>query len=203
MTDNIEMKFARAVNAVHAVTKDSDVNLGAKIGTISYASIGTVLTHVKRALHAEGLALLQPVGYITSDGNLPVMTINTQIIDTANGAKIEFDGPGFPVKGDPQAAGGAMTYFRRYSLVSLFGLIVEDDDGTQATQMERNPQERTNAELQIRQLVGAMDTDKQKLFMTDFVEKYGKLIDLDSNRHGEALGWSKNWVQAMEEETDG
>ena len=37
------------------------------------------------------------------------------------------------VKQDPQAAGSAITYARRYSLQSIAGIPSEDDDGNQAT----------------------------------------------------------------------
>ena len=34
---------------------------------------------------------------------------------------------------DPQKIGGAITYYRRYALVSLLGLQAEDDDGNTAS----------------------------------------------------------------------
>jgi hypothetical protein len=37
-------------------------------------------------------------------------------------------------KSDMQQLGGSLTYARRYALVSLFGLAVEDDDGEQASE---------------------------------------------------------------------
>ena len=37
-------------------------------------------------------------------------------------------------KGDMQQLGGSITYARRYALVSLFGLAVEDDDGNEASE---------------------------------------------------------------------
>jgi hypothetical protein len=38
------------------------------------------------------------------------------------------------VKQDPQAAGSALTYARRYALQSIAGIPSEDDDGNQASQ---------------------------------------------------------------------
>lgn len=192
----IHIKIARATNAMHSVSKDASANLGDKIGDVKYATIGAVLNTVKGALQAEGLALLQSVGYVVSDTNLPVMTINTFIIDTETGQSVEFTGPGFPVKGDSQAAGGAMTYYRRYTLVTLFGLIVDDDDAVQATRIDRNPTGRTEAEVEIRRLISDMADDVRKDFIADFKTTFGVgLSDLDSNRHGEALGYTKHWLE--------
>lgn len=191
----LRKKLARATNAVHAVTKDSAANMGDKIGTINYASIGTVLTHIKAALQGEGLALNQPFGYVPVDGGLPIMTVDTLITDTATGHFIGFQGPGFPVKADPQAAAGGITYFRRYALVSLFGLIVEDDDGQQATRIERQPTNRTDDEAEMRVIIGNMDADIRAAFIADFKDQFGSgLADLDTNRHIEALSYTKNWI---------
>ena len=41
------------------------------------------------------------------------------------------------VKQDPQAAGSAITYARRYSLQSIAGIPSEDDDGQQASKPEK------------------------------------------------------------------
>ena len=42
---------------------------------------------------------------------------------------------------DPQKLGGAITYYRRYTLQSLLGLQAEDDDGNTASgrQVESQP----------------------------------------------------------------
>ena len=37
-----------------------------------------------------------------------------------------------PVKNDPQAVGSAITYMRRYALMSLLGLVADDDDDANA-----------------------------------------------------------------------
>ena len=197
MTDDeifaIRKKLARATNAMHRVSKDATADMGDKIGEVKYASIGAVLTTVKAALQAEDLAITQPFGYVPIDGQI-VMTIDTIITDTVSGGYIMFQGPGFPVKGDPQAAGGAITYFRRYALVTLFGLSVEDDDGALATRAERTPQNRTQAETEIRQLIAAMSDEDRGKFAEDFKAEFNStLTNLPESRHGDALGFAKWW----------
>ena len=50
------------------------------------------------------------------------------------------------VKQDPQAAGSAITYAKRYALQSIAGIPSEDDDGNTATQgvQKSNQQQNTN-----------------------------------------------------------
>ena len=47
------------------------------------------------------------------------------------------------VKQDPQAAGSAITYARRYSLQSIAGIPSEDDDGNQASK----PAKKSNVDI--------------------------------------------------------
>ncbi len=190
----LRKKLARVTNAVHSVGKNASADMGDKIGAVAYANIGAVLTAIKSELQAEGLSLMQPFGFVTVDGGLPVMTIDTIITDTATGHFLVFQGPGFPVKGDPQAAGGAITYFRRYSLVTLFGLVVEDDDASQATHIERNPNRRTPAEGEIRDWLSTITVEDTKLFAADFKDEFGTtLSNLPTGRHGDALTFMKFW----------
>lgn len=50
-----------------------------------------------------------------------------------------------PVKSDPQAAGSAITYAKRYALSAIFGITSdEDDDGNEATQPQQRTQPQRN-----------------------------------------------------------
>lgn len=53
-------------------------------------------------------------------------------------------------KKDPQGFGSALTYCRRYALMTAFGLAAEDDDGHAATQAVRN-QRRDEPRNEVRQ----------------------------------------------------
>lgn len=201
MTDEADIarvrkKLARATNAMHKVAKNDKANLGEKIGDVSFANIEAVLTTVKEALQEENLAVSQPFT-IVHNQNQSIMTVDTMITCEDTGQYLLFQGPGFPVKGAPQEAGGAITYFRRYGLVSFFGLIVDDDDGTQATRSERTPQARTEAETAIRSWLANQPDDQKAQFAADFKEAFGGLTlsALPPNKHGEALSFQKFWYQ--------
>jgi hypothetical protein len=86
-----------------------------------YASLESVLTAIKPVLAKHGLAVLQmPL----EDGKL-----RNVVIHEAGGRFVWTSR--VPSKGDrPHDIGSALTYARRYSLVSLFGIVGDpDDDG--------------------------------------------------------------------------
>ncbi|QIL40994.1 hypothetical protein G7074_18010 [Pedobacter sp. HDW13] len=95
-----------------------------------YADINQLIELTDPLLREQGLMCLQPV----LDGNLV-----TQIIDVKSGNMIT-SSLEIPKILDPQKIGGAITYFRRYTLKSLLNLQEEDDDGNKASGREKEPQ---------------------------------------------------------------
>jgi hypothetical protein len=88
----------------------------------SYADLNAVLDACEQILLDNGLMILQPV----NDD-----VVITQIIDVDSGEKIE-SFMRLPALTNPQQLGSAISYYRRYSLVSLLTLAATDDDGAEA-----------------------------------------------------------------------
>lgn len=88
----------------------------------SYADLNAVLDACEQILLDNGLMILQPV----NDD-----VVITQIIDVDSGEKIE-SFMRLPALTNPQQLGSAISYYRRYSLVSLLTLASTDDDGAEA-----------------------------------------------------------------------
>jgi hypothetical protein len=112
-------KIANVKKIVGAIKKDG-VNPYLKN---RYATLNNVITALESALEEQGLLVLpQPV----AEG------LNTRIIDRASGARLSSF---VPYKGDldMQKLGSAITYARRYSLITIFNLECEDDDGNGAS----------------------------------------------------------------------
>jgi hypothetical protein len=106
----------------------------------------------------------------------------------------------FPVKGEPQALGSALTYLRRYALTTLFALNVEDDDGAQAQRAAVAPTHRTPAEGEIREMMTGLTADGLADFAADFKEEFGSTLSaLPESRHGEALKFTKFWFSNPKE----
>jgi len=94
-----------------------------------YAPLHEVVALVTPLLAKHRLAVLQPMS-VLPDGTPALKTILLH----ESGEKIEELTPLFLVKNDPQAHGSAVTYARRYGLMSITGMVAdEDDDGHRAT----------------------------------------------------------------------
>ena len=89
----------------------------------NYADINSIIDTVEPILLDHGLILIQP---IIDD------KVYTIIVDIETGYKIE-SYLKLPLITDAQKLGGAITYFRRYTLVSLLSLQAVDDDGHEAS----------------------------------------------------------------------
>lgn len=101
-----------------------------------YFDINQVLSEVKPILNKLGLVVLQPL--TTVDGKPALKTIIrdeslTLSADLINETIV------IPENPDPQKMGSAITYFRRYALVSALGLEgEEDDDGNSSSGNQSN-----------------------------------------------------------------
>jgi len=104
------------------VVKESTAQVGAG-RTYSYATLHAVLAAVQPALIANGLLLWQAVDAESS-------CLITRLSHTS-GQWVEAT---YPLAMDqaPQQLGSALTYGRRYSLLALLSLGVEDDDAAAA-----------------------------------------------------------------------
>jgi hypothetical protein len=89
----------------------------------NYADINSIIDTVEPILLDHGLLLMQP---IQED------KVYTTIIDIESGEILESYLTLPPIT-DAQKLGGAITYFRRYTLVSLLSLQAIDDDGHEAS----------------------------------------------------------------------
>lgn len=94
-----------------------------------YADINMILELLYPQLEKEGLTLSQPL--TTIDGKPAIKTIITDGTEKIEEITL------IPDLQDAQKMGSVITYFRRYSLVSMFGLMTEeDDDGNLASGKE-------------------------------------------------------------------
>lgn len=97
-----------------------------------YADLAEVLDTCREVLSKNGLSVAQPVGQV-SDKNIEVYTI----LMHSSGQWISSSMNIPMTKIDPQAAGSAITYARRYSLAAMVGIAQADDDGEKAMPLVR------------------------------------------------------------------
>lgn len=115
-------KLFKIQESIGTVKKDS-VNPFLKN---KYVDINSLLEQVKPIFNEQKLLLLQP---LTNVNGRPA--IRTLVMDGK--VAIVDDVITLPDLQDSQKMGGAITYYRRYSIISLLGLEAEDDDGNLAS----------------------------------------------------------------------
>lgn len=155
-----------------------------------FASLASVILTVKEPLHNNGLSFVQPT--IRADG---FVGCETRIIHTS-GQWIEGELTLPLTKQDPQAAGSAITYARRYSLMSMLGLPTTDDDAESAIEPDEvepivesivsdevqemfNASMATQDDMTLISLIGVLTDEQQtKLFNSFPSGKKQKMKDL-------------------------
>ena len=94
----------------------------------NYADLSAVLGAVKEPLNRAGFVIVQKP---EPSESLDTIKLTTELIHTS-GEIFSCTATAPMEKRGPQAYGSALTYLRRYSLVSLLGLATEDDDANGA-----------------------------------------------------------------------
>ena len=101
---------------------------------IRYATLNSVVEASREALLLHGIWLVQ-YSVAVDAGHLGLVT---KLVHASSG-EWQASLMVMPLpKSDPQGYGSALTYARRYSLATLVGLVVEDDDGEAACGQARN-----------------------------------------------------------------
>ena len=119
------------------VKKDSKAEIRSARGSYEYhyAGLGAVLDSIRGTLAAHGLAYTQPIEEIAEGTYLVTVLMHTSGQWIASRFKI----PTANLIG-PQAIGSYIAYARRYSIASLTGVAIEDDDGRAAQRQAGPPQ---------------------------------------------------------------
>ena len=92
-----------------------------------YADLASVTDACLPALNEAGIAVIQPT---TDDDN--GRYVETILIHGESGEVLKCRVPLIVSKNDMQGYGSAVTYARRYGLMSMSGIAPEDDDGNRA-----------------------------------------------------------------------
>lgn len=159
MSSNLFTAFLAAQADFLHVVREDDSNRG------KFAAFPAVIAHVRPILNKHGLALFQPVK--PAEGGVCVRTV----IAHTSGETYSDDGLFLPAaKHDPQGYGSALSYAKRYGLLSMLGVATADDDGAAALQgLETEKREAAaNAALAAARL-----SPKQAQIITSIMAKAG------------------------------
>jgi hypothetical protein len=99
----------------------------------NYADLGAVIDTIKPVFEEFGLAVYQAPGKLVQVGDTVAVSVVSILMHTSGQAlPIETQVP-VGQKATAQAAGGAITYARRYALAAIAGIAQVDDDGNEAS----------------------------------------------------------------------
>jgi hypothetical protein len=121
-----------------------------------YADLSSVMDACLPALNANGIAVIQPMR--TEGDGRSVVTIFLH----ESGEELECSIPLIVGKNDMQGLGSAITYARRYGLMSLAGIAPEDDDGNDAGRNKR-PTVSADQYIQLRDKAEEAGVSEEKL----------------------------------------
>jgi len=124
-------KLAGALSAAQAVVQVAVKDSVNPAFRSKYADLGAVWDACREALKQNHLAVLQfPITPTSGEpGDIGLETI--VLHESGEFISERFFLP--VVKKDPQGIGSAISYARRYSLMSVLGIVADDDDGAHAS----------------------------------------------------------------------
>ena len=104
-----------------------------------YVDLAGVIDHTFPVLASHDIIVQQ--GLVQAENIDFGFVLQTKIIDTTTQNIVDIMEYPIACKDykDPQKVGGAVTYARRYSLLTILGLAAEDDDGNLASQPAKEP----------------------------------------------------------------
>lgn len=116
-----------------------------------YAPLESILPAIKQPLKNAGLVFSQMPNHLMSSADKTyIPSLITKIIDIGSGEELSSEVPLILAKQDPQGVGSAITYMRRYALVSMLGLNCdEDDDGNKASVKKAKVEESEDVDLEF------------------------------------------------------
>lgn len=165
---NAQVKDAATVDAkavhtsLYAALAAAQAEMGKAIKDTSnphfrtkYADLASVMDACMPALTRHGIAVIQPP--CDEDGQRYVKTV---LLHGETGQSAECRVPLIVSKNDMQGYGSAVTYARRYGLMSMAGIAPEDDDGNAAAKAppvveDREPPRQQRHEGPTREAVEA------------------------------------------------
>lgn len=119
----------------------------------SYATLQSVWDAARAVLTPNGLSVVQTF----EDGEADCVKLRTTLLHSS-GQWISGVLTLKPTKADPQGAGSAITYARRYALAAILGIVAdEDDDGNAASAPQKKEPYKANGPLATEATVKALN----------------------------------------------
>lgn len=184
----------------------------------NYADLKVYLDALEEAVNNNGLFILQTINTLKKDAvqvntyvekkgeTIPIAvmtkecTLKTTVFHLESGQWLSFECPLPNPKGDSQGLGSAISYMRRYSLQTFWGLASVDDDGSASSNLNDSDDKSKKQHVAIkRPAPEIIETPAIDIFKNKHKDKLRYLVQV-SNAHGIAL--DKVWELCMGNEED-
>ena len=169
------MDFRSKVDSVERTSKNEFLNY-------HYANINNIIDTIKPVLYELRMGYVQSVQYV--DG---IDLLNTRIFLVDHPEEyIESNIRLIMTKEDCQQLGSAITYNRRYALISAFSLEVEDDDGERVVRgKQKTPTQKRNSHFN--EIKEKIDKAKKAGDLEKATEIWEWLEDKTLNENGKLI----------------
>ena len=204
----LRLAIAEMSNPIKDSTAEIPTRNGGKF-RYSYATLDQVLSIVKTALAKHGLGLRQMVTetkWYNSDSDLSGIDYQLLTIVFDDDTELVVDQRPYRVIADAQQQGSYETYMRRYSLMMVFGLAGEDDDGASASKSESETTQPKAAErptsfegftsLKVR--LAACTGASNEEAAAALIAKIGDPRQMTKTQYQAALAQGESWVGSLE-----
>lgn len=169
-------EFAKALAKFQAALPQIDLDGTNPHFKSKYATLGNVTKIVLPALAENGFVFT--AGSHVENGTL---ILDAKLLHSSG----EYETASFPItETQPQKVGSAVTYYRRYALASLTGVVADADDDGNATAQQapaplRNAQARKTPEKQPEKRMDALQSPFRKKVTSEWIDK-GKVSKEDA-----------------------
>lgn len=153
-------EITKALITAHSEMKEVERNSVNPFTKSEYADLEAVLAVVRPILAENKLALMQSPTY--RDG---VVYVTSRLLHES-GEWMEDDASAGALPADPQKAGAAITYLRRYAAMAICGIAPKDDDANPGPNKKKKGQrtEGAQTEKSMEAVVKAFPADVKALF---------------------------------------
>lgn len=142
MSGELAKALVAALSELTNIERNRSASVQMKSGgnySYNYSDIADVIAATRPILAANGIVALTPVS-----GSEKGLACTVTLIHESGEERV-FDPLPFVASNDPQQAGSAITYFRRYALLAALGMATVDDDGGKGSEHARSSQGRKSS----------------------------------------------------------
>lgn len=142
----------RKINNVQKEIESIKKNAENPFYKTNYADLGNIQEHLQVYLEANQLMIMHTV----EDGKLKTFVYDLESAESVH-SEIEI------TMTDPQKKGSEITYFRRYNLVCLFDLKIEDDDANKTAPKQKEVENKIDIWLTDKQFEATKQLPKERI----------------------------------------